>query len=649
MLRLFSAICAMVCLSVSVQISAQPTYEKPSDIPVEVFAALPSFSNPKLSPDGSKIAYFIEIEGHKNVLIFELTSKNQQVIRPIEQFDYHNFSWKNNEIILLEANTVEKYYFDLKRTDTRVISYDLISKKFKWLGRPKQFGNPTRIRKSMFISQHDDMIDILPNDPEHILLSLDLDFGMKPAVYKVNVRTGKRATIQNHRKHIVWWYTDQHSNVRMGTGYNFDNNRDFIIKYKSSAGDWIDLSYEKWVDDYDVIGISHEPNTLYVSGRTTAGTKSILKLNILNGAIIKDNVTHTKYDTNITVTSFTNNHVIGVRYADDFWRTKYFDAELSHIQRSLDKAFPNTINSIVSKARDKELYLIKIHTDQNPGDYYFYDRQKKTIGYFASHRESIDEHIMAKTKAVSIPVRDGHKIPGYLTIPHKAKTKNLPTIILPHGGPKSRSTAHWDYEAQFYASRGWLVLKPNFRGSTGYGEAFQKAGEKQWGGLMQDDVTDATHWLIREGMADPERICIVGSSYGGYAALFGTIKEPSLYKCAISINGITDIKRLKDQEKRFTIGGKSKVQEMELEGSNERDISPYHRAKDINTPILLIAAKDDTVVLYKQSKSLYKKLRRLKKPAEYVEIKEGTHYMEDAQSRLTALKASELFLRTHLN
>jgi len=636
MLRCIFAVLCVALFSVFFPvIHAEEAVVKPSDIPAETFAALPNFSNPKLSASGKKLAYFIEKKGRINLFVRDLDGSDSRLIGPNKKFEYSNFYWKNDEVLLLVLRISAN-----RRTDTRILSYNLITNKFKWLGRPKGLDSKS------YTSQHDSIIDFLPHDSENILLSLHLEHDIRASVYKVNVRTGDKTTIQHSRKGVVWWNTDNNSNVRLGTGF-LPNSNEYIIKYKTAAGDWINLSDEAWVEDYEIEGFAPEPDIMYVRGPSKAGTNSILKLNALSGELLEDTISNENYDINNVVLDPVSGKLVGVSYIDDFWEVHYFNKNLNLIQRGLKVVLPDTINSIVSKAHDKELYLIKALSDRNPGDYYVYDREDKTLDYLISARRQIDERIMASTKAVSIPVRDGSVMPGYLTVPFKTETKNLPTIILPHGGPSSRDSAEWDYEAQFYASRGWLVLKPNFRGSTGYGPAYKNAGKKQWGGLMQDDVTDATNWLISEGMADPDRICIVGSSYGGYAALMGVIKEPNLYKCAISTNGVTDMVKLKLGDRKY-IGGKAWIKNMGLEGADDKEVSPYHRAEDVSVPVLLIAAKDDTRVPYTMSKDMYKRLKRLKKTVEYVEIKKGTHHLVTAEARLLRLQAAEKFLAKHI-
>ncbi|MFC3052642.1 S9 family peptidase [Kordiimonas pumila] len=615
----------------------------PADMQVEVFAALPNFENPKLSPDGTKMAFFTEDEGRRNLVIYSLTGEKPILIPPQDKVDYGAVFWKSDNVLLIRFDlSLNRWIFRGNSDESRMVSLNLEEMDFKWLGRPK------RSRSDERVSQYDSMIDLLPDDPDHILLSLDHELDGYPTVYRVDVLDGGRRTAQSGRTGINRWYSDNAGEVRLGKGYRVQST-ELNMKYKTVEGDWLDLNDLEWTNHYTFAGFTADnDNTAYVYGLSEKGTTGIYKLDMLSGKILSSVFTMKNHDIDYLYYHPVTNRLAGVFYTDDYTKLYYFDEDLDLLQRSIDHVLPGTINRIVSKARNRELYLILVRSDQNPGDYYFYDREKKSLGYFVSKRTAINEAIMATTKPVIIPVRDGSTIPGYVTLPHGKEAKNLPTIILPHGGPSARDSAEWDYEAQFYASRGWLVLKPNFRGSEGYGPAFEHAGDLQWGGLMQDDVTDATKWLVAEGVADPDRICIVGSSYGGYAALFATIKEPGLYKCAVSVNGVADLVRLKSGDKHY-IGGRSWVKDMGLEGVDDKEVSPYHRAEDISAPVLLVAAKDDARVPYDLSRDLYSRLKRLKKPVDYVELKNGTHHMVTAEARFETLKAAEKFLKQYLD
>jgi dipeptidyl aminopeptidase/acylaminoacyl peptidase len=256
--------------------------------------------------------------------------------------------------------------------------------------------------------------------------------------------------------------------------------------------------------------------------------------------------------------------------------------------------------------------------------------------------------VLQPKRPVSYTSRDGVEIPGYLTLPDSAQAGPLPTVILPHGGPKDRDDIRFSYLVQFLASRGYAVLQPNFRGSTGYGQKFMEAGIKQWGGRMQDDVSDGVQWLIDEGIADANRVCIVGWSYGGYSAMMGAIKTPDLYRCAASINGVMDLARLREQDKTELVGGEAWVAHMGLDGESVKSVSPLHRAESIEVPVLIVQARDDVRVTDEHGRNMTERLRKLDKEVDYLEIERGGHSLITAAGRAQMLAGLEEFLARHL-
>jgi len=619
----------------------------PRDIPVEAFAALPSYSGVKVSPGGKRLAYFRPKDGRNNLIVQNAQGTEGFYVPPLDvakensktPIDYSHFYWKSDDyLVLVTSMTLDRWVFKGKSHETRTISFHIPSKKFIWLGKPKSgtMEHP---------SQHETIVDLLPDEPHHILLGMDFSLKGKKTIYKVNLKNGRRSIAQRPRTGIQHWYADSNSEVRLGFGYTVRQSKKKAI-YKDITGNWIDLTETDWLDRVEIAGFATDPNTLFVTGPNQFGLNGLYKLNVESGEITEEVFSSAHMQINDIFEHPDTGKVAGVTYTDDFSRIKYFDPDFALLQRSLEAALPGTIIKITDKAKDVEGYLILAFSDTDPGTYYYYNRPRRQLINLFPVRRQIDPRLMSPTRRVDIPVRDGTTIPGYLTLPQQSST-NLPVIILPHGGPHARDTAHWDYEAQFYTSRGYAVLKPNFRGSSGYGATFEKKGNLQWGGLMQDDLTDATKWLIEEGVADKNRICIVGSSYGGYAALMGAIKEPNLYKCAVSVNGVTDLPKLKASDKNV-IGGRSWTKFMGLRGVEDTQVSPYHRAEELNTPTLLIAAKDDARVSYKQSRDLNKRLGKLGKESKYIELKTGTHYMVSAQARLKALQAIESFLTAHI-
>jgi len=613
-----------------------------TEYPVEMFARLPAFSGAKLSSSGEKVAYFIEFEGQRHLIFQKLDGANRGMIPPIEKTQIVSFSWANDDVLIIKFGFLtNRWAFRGQSYETRTVSFNTETRENEWLGEPK---------RQERVSQHDRVVDLLPEDPDHILMQFDFQLDGSPTVYKVNVWNGHRATYHRGRKGIQRWYTDQNGDVRLGFGYNRSER---VARLKDASGDWIDLTDTDWEKYYDVEGFTDEPNTIYVSGPTAHGTDGLFKLNLLSGQISDPLFTHESVDLDYIVEHPLTGELAGIAYTDDYSRIKYFDRDLKIVQASLEHVMPGKVVTVTGRARERELYLVLVASDRNPGDYFVYDRESKHMSYVASRMVPLASEIsanpeaMAKVLPVSIPVRDGSEIPGYLTMPNGDQATGLPTVVLPHGGPQARDSAEWDYWSQFYANRGYVVLQPNFRGSSGYGKLFEYKGNKQWGGLMQDDVTDATKWLIDEGIADPDRICIVGASYGGYAALMGTIKEPGLYRCAISINGVTDLPRLKSNDKAY-IGGRVWIKNMGLEGVDDEEVSPRDRVDEISAPVLLISSKDDERIPYKHSKDLYKRLKKKQPKSRYVMIEDGGHSMMTSEARLTMLTETEKFLKRHI-
>ncbi|WP_286829717.1 MULTISPECIES: alpha/beta hydrolase family protein [Kordiimonas] len=637
---------AITCLAAAGMSMVSPALaEAPAETPIEAFATLPDFSGAKLSPGGGSVAYSVQYEGRKAVIFQNLDGSERGLIPAPEDSEISSFYWANDRVLLVKVGALmRRSEFRDQTFNTRIFSFDRETNNFLWLGKPKRRLRATRSGNE-HVSLHERIVDFLWEDPDNILMAMDFDLNGESEVFRVNVRSGSRRPVRRERNNIHSWHTDHNSEIRLGIGFRSD---EWFTIYKTEKDGWINLDKTDWGKKYDFEGFSPDPQIIYVSGQTDSGTKGLFSIDVETGEIIEKLFSHPEYDISSVTEHPITGHVSGVAYVDDHYRITYFDKDLALIKRSINKALPDTVNYIAGQAKEKRLYLIYSASDTVPGAYYLFDRDQGQLHFITSAYPNIDVTKSAVTRRVDIPVRDGSTIPAYLTIPHHTDTpRTMPTVVLPHGGPQARDTADWDYWAQFLADRGYLVIKPNFRGSTGFGPAFQEAGENQWGGLMQDDVTDATHWIVEKGYADPNRICIVGASYGGYASLMGVIKEPDLYQCAISVNGVTDIPSMKANDRNF-IGGKAWGKKWGLEGKRDEDISPYDRAEEINTPVLIMASRDDRRVPYDQSAKLHDRLEKLGKETRYVKIESGDHYMVTAASRATLLSETEKFLKAHI-
>jgi dipeptidyl aminopeptidase/acylaminoacyl peptidase len=249
-------------------------------------------------------------------------------------------------------------------------------------------------------------------------------------------------------------------------------------------------------------------------------------------------------------------------------------------------------------------------------------------------------------RPVRVPGADGAPMPGYLTLPSGHTGRNLPAVVLPHGGPYSRDSWGFDPLVQLLASRGYAVLQVNYRGSTGYGEAWLAAGFQGWGTVMHDDITAAARWLVADGIADPRRLCIVGWSYGGYAALIGAVKQPDLYRCAVSIAGVSDLKAIAREDNRFYGGAAAARQST---GTQDLDSqSPRARAAEIKAPVLLVHGHADVSVVVDHSEKMADALKRAGKPHELLVIRNGDHSLRMPAMRQALYERLAAFLAANL-
>jgi dipeptidyl aminopeptidase/acylaminoacyl peptidase len=268
--------------------------------------------------------------------------------------------------------------------------------------------------------------------------------------------------------------------------------------------------------------------------------------------------------------------------------------------------------------------------------------------FLASRYPLINKNNYASKEKVQYKARDGVTIEGYLTMPigdHEGK--KLPAIIFPHGGPMSRTLAGFDYWAELFANRGYLVFQPNFRGSSGYGYDFEMAAIGGWGKAMQDDLQDAAHWLIDKNIVNSEKICIGGGSYGGYAALMAAVKHGETFKCAASFAGVSDLELIISRAQSFS---NSAVVEKQLGNDSDKlaDVSPVNFAKDINIPILLIHGTEDRIVDVEHSQDMAEELEDYDKEVKYVEIEGANHFLSVQKHRIQTLEEMVMFFDKHL-
>lgn len=337
-----------------------------------------------------------------------------------------------------------------------------------------------------------------------------------------------------------------------------------------------------------------------------------------------------------------------------FTRYDFVDPALEEAWARVSGSFPDSQVILSSHSADYQRLVVFVDGPGRAGIYFLYDAPTQSLTQVGAAYPEVGARDIAEVRYINYRAGDGLNVPAFLTLPPGRAAENLPLVVMPHSGPEARDVAGFDWLAQALASRGYAVLQPNFRGSTGYGQAHLSAGWGEWGRKMQTDLSDGVAHLAAQGVVDPSRVCIMGQSYGGYAALAGVTLQHGIYRCAVSIAGISDMREWIGHDVRFggehTRGMRANYRYLGIEHYTDpmlRQISPVRHAEAADAPILLIHGRDDGTVPFSNSTEMARALRGAGKPVEFVELRAEDHFLSREPTRIQALTAAVAFIERH--
>jgi dipeptidyl aminopeptidase/acylaminoacyl peptidase len=510
-----------------------------------------------------------------------------------------------------------------------------------------------------------DVLDTLRDDPDHILMSYR-DNRSRLNVAKVNILTGEAVrTVEGHRR-VLDYLTDRNGAVVGRIAYRGASGRIMLMEAVNAEGDWSEvyrLRRDELRDlpDYEFLGATSEPGKVYVAVRPDApGGDSTAGVHVFDFATRTMGPTiwrHAQYDVSGIVLDADTLELLAGCYWADIYRCDFADRGEDAVMKGIRRFFGDSWSvSVVSQARDGSRWLVQASAPNNPGEYYLFNVAERHMEFVGSIYPRLPEPALGVMQRVDYAAADGAALFGYLTRPPGAAADaTLPLVVMPHGGPEMRDYLTYDRWAQFLATRGYQVFQPNFRGSAGMGKAFAEAGYREWGGRMQDDVTAGVEHLIARGLADRSQICVMGASYGGYAALQSGASQADLYRCVVAIAGPSDLMSMMRWE-RAEAGADSDRYDYWLKsiGDPREDrarleaVSPLRRAADWTLPLLLIHGEEDDVVPVSQSRDMHRALTRAGKDAKFIELEGAGHSDWSTRNDTTAMAEVEAFLARHL-
>ncbi len=607
----------------------------PPAIPIETFAETPVFSRLVLSPDGKRIAAVATTAGKTRLVIFETDDTQKTKLIDVNGFTLAALRWAGpNRLLATVSMPGTKVLLPM----TRLVVIDSTTSAVTVLDRESRgiLGG--------------DVLSVDPSGRWAVVASQD-DIFSTPSVKRIEIATGAVVRLENAREDVWNWFADDAGVVRAGIAYKGERwtmwyraSADAPLKpirspKKGSSGEEGAIDGVRFLDDLG--------NGIIMTN-TKTGRFAAYRYDFTSGAIGAAIYENADVDLTNLVSDPATGAIAGVAYTDDRYHVAWFDPQMKTIQAKLDRAMPGREIVILNGSHDGNRLLVWVGAANDPGAYYLYDRAARTMKPIAAPYDKLEAAALAPVAPVKYTARDGLSIHAYLTLPPGRSAKDLPLIVFPHGGPHARDTWDFDPYVQFLASRGYAVLQPNFRGSTGYGKAFVEKGYGQWGRAMQDDVDDGMDWLVKSGQVDPKRVCIMGISYGGYAALWGAIRNPERYRCAVSLAGVTDLPdMLKFDRKSFSAPRYFRAWQTKVEGEDKVDlvaVSPLAQAGRLKIPVLIAHGDKDDNVPVRQGQRMVAALTKNNAPVQSVFYPTAKHGLQSRDDKIDFFKRLEAFL-----
>ncbi len=644
---------------------ASPVYaQDEGDNPAAVFGMRAAILDISLSPSGNKIAY-IAPAGPSTEAVYVIDLKGDAAPTPITKYDddssqLSSCDWATDSRLvcrifgILEDNSTPVSY-------SRMIAIGDDGKDAQLLTQ-RQSSSALGFRQNgggivaLDLAGEEDKILMTRQWVKELTINTRLANDREGlGVDEVDVVTGRRSKVESPDANATAYIADEAGEIRMKVrqpteaGGMLSSRRLYYFRAPGSKS-WKLLSKVE-VDSQTYSGllpvaVNSAENIAYAFANHN-GFEGIYTIPLSENGEPSLLLSRDDADIDRLIRIGRSRRVVGASYATEKRQNIYFDAELKKLADGLHNALPGKpLINIVGASSDESKLMIIASSDTDPGMTYLYDKASRRLEPLLPLRNFMDGRAMGEMKPVSFPASDGVEVPGYLTLPPGSDGKNLPTVVMPHGGPSARDEWGFDWLVQFFTARGYAVLQPNYRGSSGYGsDWFGKNGFQAWRTAI-GDVNDAGRWMVSQGIADPNKLAIVGWSYGGYAALQSQAVDPDLYKAVVAIAPVTDLEQLRAESLRYTSG--RLVDAFIGDGPHVKAGSPRRNVDAFKAPVLMFHGDLDLNVDVNQSRRMEDSLQDAGKSVKYVEFEDVAHSLSEGKVRYEMLKEIDAFLTTSL-
>lgn len=624
-----------------------------SELPVKTFFQAPVIASLTFSPNGKYIACLVPFEHRMNLAVIDLEKGTKNLLTNFKDRQATQPSWASDDRILFRVDDDGKESFALYAVNRDGKDPVVLASGYSKADSNEEVN--VRFRS---------VLGRIEGDPKNILVLANITYRDWSDVATMNLKTGTMTKLIEAPGNVDYYLRDHAGQVRIAVIQKEQTRR--VLYRETKTQRWVTLG-EHHMDapGWEPLAFDGDNQTLFIWSDVGRKTKAIYRYDTAErkqlGLVFADDTYDALEANGAAATSFSSNlivdpvkkKIVGLSYSADRTRFHWIDDEMRKIQEKLEASLPDTVHRPRQFAADGSKIIYLSTSDRDSGVYYLFDRQTQKVNELAVIKPGIDPDRMAAMKAVTFPARDGLTLHGYLTLPRGRPAKNLPLILHPHGGPFGiRDEWNYNDEVQFYANRGFAVLQVNYRGSGGYGRAYEAAGFKKWGREMQDDLSDGVKWCIAQGIADPARVVISGASYGGYATMAGLTLTPELYCAGINYVGVTDIELLIPREAppdrmywRNTRLGK-----LSDPADKKRlyDTSPVHFADRINVPLLMAYGKNDPRVHIDHGFDMERALKKAGKSYEMIIEADEGHGFRKEESRIAFFEKVDVFLKKNV-